>query len=247
MKLSVVTIVFNDVMHIEKTINSVFLQTYADIEYIIIDGLSTDGTIGVIEKYSSKLDYWSSELDKGLYDAMNKGLQKATGDYICFLNSGDLFYDKYTVEKIFQSSDNQMVDVFYGDTVIIDEKGKIKGKRRHRPPQELTWKSFKNGMLVSHQAFIPSLKLTPLYDLNYKYSSDFDWCIKILKKSENIKNTNIDIIRYLDGGLTKNRFMDSLKERFKIMKKNYGFVLTVWIHIRNAVKMSFFALKNKWI
>lgn len=247
MKLSVVTIVFNDVNNIQKTMNSVFSQTYSNIEYIIIDGASTDGTTEKIKNNSEKIDYWISEPDNGLYDAMNKGLKKATGDYICFLNSGDLFYDEFTVENIFKSSDNQNVDVFYGDTLIVDDNGNIKGKRRHRPPKKLTWKSFKYGMLVSHQAFIPSLKITPLYDLNYKYSSDFDWCIKILKKSTTIINTNIDLIRYLDGGLTKKRFKASLKERFKIMVKNYGLITTIWIHIRNAVKMSFFAIKNKWV
>ncbi|MBN2663246.1 MAG: glycosyltransferase [Bacteroidales bacterium] len=247
MKLSVVTIVFNDVLHIEKTMNSVFSQTYKNIEYIIIDGNSTDGTKELINKYEDKLNFWISKPDNGLYDAMNKGLKKVTGDYVCFLNSGDLFYDEKTVEQIFYGSINTDVDVFYGDTLIVDDAGNIKGKRRHRPPKELSWKSFKNGMLVSHQAFIPSLKITPLYDLNYKYSADFDWCIKILKKAKNIKNTNANIIRYLDGGLTKKRFKASLKERFKIMVNYYGFITTLWVHIRNAVKMSFFAFKNKWV
>lgn len=247
MKLSVVTIVFNDVLHIEKTMNSVFSQTYKNIEYIIIDGNSTDGTKEIISNNANKLDFWVSEPDNGLYDAMNKGLKKVTGDYVCFLNSGDLFFDEKTVEQIFAGSKNSDVDVFYGDTLIVDDAGNIKGKRRHRPPKVLSWKSFKNGMLVSHQAFIPSLKITPFYDLNYKYSADFDWCIKILKKSKNIKNTNIDIIRYLDGGLTKKRFKASLKERFKIMVNYYGLVTTLWIHVRNAVKMAFFALKNKWV
>lgn len=246
MKLSVVTIVYNDIENIEKTINSVIAQTYPSIEYIIIDGASTDGTVDIIKKYSDNIDFWQSEPDKGLYDAMNKGIEKATGDYICFLNSGDLFFDKNTVENIFNSSESKDVDVFYGETVIIDKLGKIKGKRRLSAPKELTWKSFKNGMLVSHQAFIPSLKLVSKYNLKYKFSSDFDWCIRIMKNAKNIHNTNQTLIRYLDGGLTKNRLIKSLKERFRIMSKYYGFLTTTFIHIRNGVVFSWFVLRKKW-
>ncbi|MBN2891660.1 MAG: glycosyltransferase [Bacteroidales bacterium] len=246
MKLSVVTIVFNDVIHIEKTINSVLSQTYDKIEYIIIDGASNDGTVDIIKKYDDKLDFWNSEPDKGLYDAMNKGLQKTSGDYICFLNSGDLFFDETTVEKMFASAENKQVDIFYGETVIIDEQGEIKGKRRLSAPEKLDWKSFKNGMLVSHQAFIPARKLAPNYNLKYKFSSDFDWCVRIMKNAENIQNTNQTIIRYLDGGLTKKRLIKSLRERFRIMSKYYGFLTTSFIHVRNGLKFSWFVLRKKW-
>jgi glycosyltransferase involved in cell wall biosynthesis len=246
MKLSVITIVYNDEKYIEKTIKSVFSQTYQDIEYIIIDGASNDGTVELIKKYDDKIDFWSSEPDKGLYDAMNKGIDKATGDYLIFLNSGDLFYDETTVEKIFLSAENQQVDVFYGETVIIDEIGEIKGKRRLSAPEKLDWKSFKNGMLVSHQAFFPARRLVPKYNLNYKLSSDFDWCIRIMKQSKVIQNTNETLIRYLDGGLTKNRLIKSLLERFRIMTKYYGFLTTTFIHIRNGIKFSFFVLTKKW-
>ncbi len=247
MKLSVVTVVYNDFKHIENTIKSVLEQTYENIEYVIIDGGSNDGTVGVIEKYADNIDYWISEPDKGLYDAMNKAMKIVTGDYLLFLNSGDFFYNDSIVENIFRSANNNTPDIFYGDTVVIDESGNEKGKRRHRPPKELNWKSFKNGMLVSHQAFIPAVKLVEEYDMKYRYSADFDRCIKIMKKSNLIVNTNEIIVKYLDGGLTKKRFFKSLKERFKIMTKNYGLFTTIFIHIRNAFKMIFFAIKHKWI
>lgn len=245
MKLSVVTIVFNDILHIEKTILSVLNQNYKEIEYIIIDGNSSDGTVDIIKKYSEKIHFWSSEVDKGLYDAMNKGIRKASGDFICFLNSGDLFFDNSTVENIFSKCQSN-TDVLYGETVIIDENGNIKGKRRLSAPESLNWKSFKNGMLVSHQAFIASIKLITEYNLKYKFSSDFDWCVKILKKSEIITNVNCEIIRYLDGGLTKKRLLKSLKERFAIMIKYYGFFPTLYIHLKNGIKFIYFVLKNKW-
>jgi glycosyltransferase involved in cell wall biosynthesis len=246
MKLSVITIVYNDIKNIEKTISSVLNQTYKNIEYIIIDGASTDGTVEIIQKYSENITFWSSESDEGLYYAMNKGLKKATGDYICFLNSGDLFFDKHTVNNILSVNSDKEIDIIYGETIIIDEDGNIKGKRRLSAPQKLDWRSFKNGMLVSHQAFIPSKKLATDYNLNYRFSSDFDWCIRIMKQADNIVNVNQTIIRYLDGGLTKKRLIKSLKERFKIMIKYYGFITTIYIHIKNGLKFLIFVIRKKW-
>ena len=164
MKLSVVTIVYNDIQHIEKTILSVLGQSYSNIEYIIIDGGSNDGTIDLIKKYSDNISFWLSEPDNGLYDAMNKGIENVSGDFICFLNSGDLFYDNNTVENLLSNNDSN-IDVFYGETIIIDDDNNIKGKRRLAAPEELNWKSFKKGMLVSHQAFIPSMNLVEKYNL----------------------------------------------------------------------------------
>lgn len=246
MTLSVITVVYNDAQNIEKTINSVLSQTYKKIEYIIIDGASKDGTPEIIEKYKDKISQFVSEPDKGLYDAMNKGLKIATGDYVCFLNSGDLFYENTTVENIFASADGQDVDIFYGDTVVTDTNGKIKGLRRHRPPQELNWKSFKDGMLVSHQAFIPKLSLTVPYDLKFRFSADFDWCIKVMKKAKIIHNTKLIIIRYMDDGLTKKNMFKSLKERFKIMQKNYGLLTALWVNFRNSFRLLLFRIKHKW-
>ena len=246
MKLSVVTVVFNDVNHIEKTIISVLSQTYEDIEYVVIDGNSTDGTKEIIERYTDKIDIFVSESDKGLYDAMNKGLRYATGDYVCFMNSGDLFYDEKTVKKIFASANGDDVDIFYGDAVVVDENYRPKGLRRHRPPEKLTWKSFKDGMLVSHQAFIPKLSLTEPYDLTYRYSADFDWCIKLMKKAKTIRNTGIVIVKSLDDGLTKQRMFASLKERFEIMRENYGVTNALWVNFRNSFRLISFRLKHKW-
>ncbi len=246
MILSVITVVRNDASHIEKTIQSVLSQTYEKIEYIVIDGASTDGTVETIKRYQTQIDHWVSEPDKGLYDAMNKGLKKASGDYICFLNSGDIFLNSATVTQMF-SSVKYPVDVLYGDTIIVDDDGHVKGKRRHRPPNELTWRSFKHGMLVAHQAFIPARRLTLEYDLTYKFTSDYDWCINILKNANAIHNTHQVLIQFLDGGISKQHLRASLIERFKIMKKNYGLPQTIATHIRNAFRMVKFKLTNGWV
>ena len=246
MKLSVITVVYNDIQNIEKTIKSVLEQTYKNIEYIIVDGASTDGTTDVIKKYSNKISKFISEADNGLYDAMNKGIDMLSGDYVCFLNSGDRFFDENTVENIFNTCQNQQIDVYYGETLIVDEKGDIKGYRRLRAPENLSKKDFKHGMLVSHQAFIPSTKLIEKYDRRYKFSADYDWTIKILNKAKNTCFVKKPLILFLDGGLTKKRLKESLRERFRIMKKNYGLIWTLWLHLVNGIKLLFFYLKNRW-
>ncbi|HEY1007401.1 MAG TPA: glycosyltransferase, partial [Sphingobacteriaceae bacterium] len=111
-KLSVITIVFNNARDIERTILSVLNQTYGNIEYIVIDGASTDGTLEVIKRYEDRL-ILKSEKDKGIYDAMNKGLALATGDYVLFMNSGDEIYAADTVEKVFATAPS--ADVYYGE------------------------------------------------------------------------------------------------------------------------------------
>lgn len=246
MTLSVITVVFNDEKHIEKTILSVLKQTYNKIQYIIVDGKSTDNTLEIIKKYKDKIDTIVSEPDKGLYDAMNKAIKLVKGDYVCFLNSGDTFFCETTIEQAIASINKNMPQIIYGDTLIVDEQGNEKGKRRHRPPQKLNWKSFRNGMLVCHQAFWVHSSIIENYNQNFQYSADFEWCIRLMKKSQNIHNTNQMLIRFLDGGLTKKRMKSSLKERYKIMKKYYGLFPTLWVHFRNALKMSYFYLTKGW-
>ncbi len=242
-KISIITVVRNDEKHIEQTIRSVLDQTFTDYEYLVIDGASTDGTLDIIKKYEDRLT-WISEPDKGIYDAMNKGLRMARGEYVLFLNSGDSFFDGKVLEKVFSSAPD--ADVYYGDTVIVDESGQILGSRRLRPPGTLDWRSFRKGMLVSHQAFIPKRALCPEYDLRYKYSADFDWTIKVLKKARKTVNTGIVIVKYLDGGVTKKHLKESLKERFRIMAHYYGFVPTVIRHIGFALRLTWFYLRKRW-
>ena len=115
--ISIVTVSYNAVLTIEQTILSVINQTYPNVEYIIIDGGSTDGTVDIIKKYANKIAYWVSEPDKGIYDAMNKGGLKATGDFIQFLNAGDWFENEHVIEKIFKDW-YKRVDVIYGDMII---------------------------------------------------------------------------------------------------------------------------------
>ncbi|MGZ4157095.1 MAG: glycosyltransferase family 2 protein [Bacteroidia bacterium] len=186
-KISIITVVFNGKTLIERTIKSVLSQTYTNIEYIIIDGASSDGTLEIAEKYQHEIALILSGKDNGIYDAMNKGLKNATGDYVLFLNAGDELYSMDTLTKVFSMSAD--ADVYYGNTAVVDSSGKELGDRRLTPPENLTWRSLKFGMCVSHQSFIAKRSLCDLYNLNYKISSDIDWVISILKKSSKIINT----------------------------------------------------------
>lgn len=242
-RISVITVVYNNANGIENTIISILNQNYQNVEYIIIDGASTDGTVDIIKKYENHIHCWISEPDRGLYDAMNKGLKRATGEYIMFLNSGDLFYNSEVLANIFKNEKN--FDVFYGDTKMIDEKNIELGPRRLQAPKSLTWKSFRKGMLVSHQALIIKRELISEYDLQYCFSSDFDWVIKILRKAKKICNTGLVITASREGGVTKQNLLRSLKERFLIMKKNYGLFPTLINHAGFFFRFTVFYFKHR--
>ena len=244
-KISIITIVYNGIDTLDKTIKSIVNQEYKNIEYIIIDGNSTDGTQNLIASYGDKISKWISEPDSGLYDAMNKGIKLATGDYLWFINSGDLIPEQTTLSAIFDSSMTLDGDIYYGDTMMIDIDGDIIGERRLSPPGKLTWKSFKNGMVVSHQSFIAKRSLAPLYNTKYRFSADFEWCLTILKASTKIINTNRVLSHFLDGGITKKNIVPGLKERFRIMVHYFGIASTLLYHIPIATRFFRFWIKNK--
>ena len=241
--LSVITVVYNNVKHLERTMLSVINQTYSRIEYIIIDGGSTDGTLAIIEKYSAKVTVMISEQDKGIYDAMNKGLALATGDYVIFMNSGDEFYKNVTVEQVFATSTD--ADIFYGETEMIDENGESLGRRRHQAPDNFTWHDFKYGMSISHQAIYIRRSITTPFNLKYQLSADIDWILSAAKKAKKIANVHQYVARYLVGGVSKTKHRQSLLERFDIMKQYYGLAPTVANHIIIAFNLGWYWLQNR--
>ena len=239
--LSVITVVYNNALDIERTINSVLNQSFPNIQYVIIDGGSTDGTLDIIKKYESRISNLTSEKDKGIYDAMNKGLALAIGDFVLFMNSGDEIYATDTVEKVFSSSPNG--DIYYGETEMFDQQWNSLGQRRHKAPEHFTWKSFKYGMNISHQAIYIRKSILEPYDLKYTLSSDIDWIIKAAKKAKKIVNTRIYVAKYLVGGMSKAKHLQSLKERFAIFTKHYGLLPNVINHSIIAIKLVSYYLK----
>lgn len=234
MKISIITVTYHAEATLERTLQSVAQQTYPDIEHLIIDGASTDRTLEIARQYPHATVF--SEPDKGLYDAMNKGLQRATGDYLCFLNAGDKLHSKETLAHIASSvSDGSPIGVIYGDTHIVDAQGQFLRNRRLTPPEHLTWQSFKDGMLVCHQAFYINRQIALSYDTTYRFSADFDWCIRCMKEGEKRGMQNLyvhePLADYLVEGMTTANHKASLKERFKIMARHYGLLPTIGQHI----------------
>ena len=236
-KFSIITVTFNAGATLEDTIQSVITQSYRNLEYIIIDGGSKDRTLDIIERYRTHIHAVVSEPDQGLYDAMNKGLKLATGDYICFLNAGDELHEDDTLLLMVHSiTENALPAVLYGETAIVDEEGHFLRMRRLSAPERLTWKSFRNGMLVCHQAFFARRDLAEPFDLKYRFSADFDWCIRIMKKSQVLHNTHLTLIDYLNEGMTTRNRKASLKERFRIMCKHYGYISTILRHLGFVIR-----------
>ena len=232
-KFSIITITFNAASVIEPTLQSVLEQTYTNYEYLLIDGGSKDNTVAKAKASGIEFAHIVSEPDNGLYDAMNKGITLATGDYLCFLNAGDGFHTPDTLQTIANAAmaEERLPDVLYGETAEVDEARNFVRMRRLQAPEHLTWRSFKSGMMVCHQAFYAKREIAPMYDLKYRLSSDVDWCIKVMKQSKKLVNVNSIVVNYLQNGLSLQHHRASLKERFWIMSKHYGFLPTVGRHL----------------
>lgn len=241
-KFSIITVTYNAASVIMPTLESVIAQGYTDYEYILVDGGSKDDTVAIAKASGIQFAHVISERDKGIYDAMNKGISLAAGDYLCFLNAGDAFYAPDTLQTIADAiaDENELPDVLYGETAEVDDSRKFVRMRRLQAPEKLDWRSFRNGMLVCHQAFYARREIAPMYDLKYRLSADVDWCIKVMKRAKKMVNVNATVVNYLQNGISLQCHRQSLIERFKIMSKHYGLLPTIgrhiWFVIRAIVK-----------
>ena len=219
---SIITVTWNAAAAIVPTLESVQRQTSSDYEMLIVDGASTDDTLRIVREASIASLRVFSEPDKGLYDAMNKGLALARGRYIIFLNAGDAFASDTVLARLAMLA-TENPGVIYGQTQLVDDARDVVGMRHLTAPKRLTAASFLNGMVVCHQAFVARRDLVPQFDLQYRYSADYDWCIKILKKSPaNAYVGRVPIISYLADGMTTRHHRSSLWERYRIMCRHYG-------------------------
>ncbi len=254
-RFSVITCTYNAAQDVRRTLDSVARQDYPHVEHLLIDGLSTDGTIDLIERYAKSDGQTAgchqvkmlSEPDEGLYDAMNKGLRLATGDYVLFLNAGDTFPSRTTLQQVARSVEESggQPGVLYGDTDIVDGEGVVVRHRHLSVPEKLSWRSFRRGMLVCHQAFYARRDVAQAnpYDLHYRFSADVDWCIKVMKECERrrlpLLNLHGVVCHYLDGGMTIKNHRASLRERFEVMRDHYGLFSTLLMHV-------WFMLRGCW-
>ena len=258
-KFTVVTITYNAEGVLQRTLDSVLTQTYEDVEHLIIDGASKDDTLSMANNYKTKSDASGnghkviirSEPDDGIYHAMNKGLTQASGDYIVFMNAGDSFPKTDTLEQIAhrchlnELPTDALPAVLYGNTDIVDGEGRFLHPRRLQPPTRLTWRSFRHGMLVCHQAFYARTDIAKnlQYDTQYKYSADVDWCIRVMKEADRLSlplyNIGTVVANYTEEGTTTRHHRESLRERYRVMAHHYGQIPTFFMHgwfaVRNVI------------
>jgi hypothetical protein len=231
--VSIITVVFNARELLEGTMRSVFSQSWPHIEYIVVDGGSKDGTADLLTANSGRIAAWVSEPDKGLYDAMNKGLHMATGDFVWFLNAGDHLFAPDTVEKVMEKC-RPATDVLYGEVMLADDARRHLGTRSElsaqKLPTHLTWKSLRLGMVVCHQAILVRRSIAPFFIEN-NLTADIDWVIQALKKSRETINTALILAEYLQGGVSKKRHRQSLKDRYAVLQRHYGFLPNIFGHV----------------
>ena len=254
-KITVVTITFQAENVLERTVDSVLSQNYPHVQHLIIDGASKDNTLSIAFAYKHRSDAVQngheviilSEPDKGIYDAMQKGIDMARGTYLVFLNAGDCFHDNDTLSYVAHQAEQKgtLPAVIYGDTDVVDETGSFLYHRRLSPPENLNWHSFRWGMLVCHQAFyaLTSIAKTVPYNQCYRFSADVDWCIRVMKEAERqqlpLVNAHEVLVNYLEEGQTTLHHRESLKERFHIMKNHYGLLTTIVMHL-------WFIIRSVW-
>ncbi|GGC01540.1 glycosyltransferase family 2 protein [Dyadobacter sediminis] len=250
-QLTIITITYNAERFLERTLKSVEqalqdTERAFETEYLIIDGNSTDGTLQIAAKYKPIISRIVSEPDRGLYDAMNKGLARATGKYIWFLNAGDEIYNVNVLEKLFLSFESQ-ADVYYSDAMLVKDDGSEVGLRSrftpHDLPKNLKWQDFAFGMKVCHQAFIAKREIAPYYD-DQNLSADIDWEIQILKRSDQVQYLDFLLCKYLMGGISVKNHRRSLMDRFHVLRKHFGLFPALFNHVLIFQRGFQFARRN---
>lgn len=247
--ISIITITYQAEHYISRTLDSIYAQKgIENTEYVVIDGASKDQTLSIIKEHPLQTDKLITEKDHGIYDAMNKGINACSGKYLLFMNAGDTFADNTTLENI-QKELTLNPDVLYGDAIFVNLNGNKIGLRSevtpHQLPLQLKWQDFKFGMLVCHQAFIVKKEIAPLYSLEYTLSSDIDWEIKCLKKSQKVIKTSFPICQYLIGGASVQNLKKSWTERFMVLSSHFGLFPSIFYHLIIILRGIIFGIKRK--
>ncbi|MDR3260119.1 MAG: glycosyltransferase [Fusobacteriaceae bacterium] len=233
MKLSIITVNLNNREGLQKTIDSVVSQTFTDYEYIIIDGGSTDGSVDIIKQYEDKITYWVSEQDKGIYNAMNKGIMQAKGEYCLFLNSGDWLYNDNILNDLFSLDFNE--DIIYGNEIDIYPDGTLKEVKFNR---KISFGFLFINYLPHQASFFKRILFDKVgfYSENYKYNSDQEFYFKAIFKYE-CSFIHIDIyITYYDrSGISSNKenHDELMRERDTVVKQIFPLLYDDYIELRN--------------
>ena len=221
MKISIITCSYNAVNTIEDTIKSVLFQKDADIEYIVIDGLSSDGTIDIIKKYADKIYKFISEKDSGIYNAMNKGIKLAKGDIIGFLNADDVYFNEKVINEVVKVFENEKVDSVYGDLIYVSEdNNKIK---RYWKSEDFNINNFRKGWMPPHPSFFARKDIYKKYggfNENYQISADYDLMVKLLYNNK-ISTFYLPelLVKMKTGGVS-----NKISQTFKRLKEDYDII-----------------------
>ncbi len=255
-RVSVITVCLNCKDRIEKTILSVINQTYNNVEYIIVDGVSNDGTVDIINKYNNIISYWISEYDEGVYDAMNKGIMLASGEWVIFMNAGDCFSNNYVIEKMMSSleknkSNLNRIGLIYGNALVLNEKIGFSYKRTGKEEIGINdfylniINSFRNP--ICHQAAFFRKKLFKeigLYNKYFMLAADYEWFVRYFKisgRKYKTKYIDLDIVDFQMDGLSFDLLPQGLIEKNKIAIKYFPF----HILILHEILFPIFYLKSK--
>jgi glycosyltransferase involved in cell wall biosynthesis len=219
LKFTIITVSYNAESCIEGTIKSVLIQSYKNIEYIIIDGGSTDNTLKIINKYKKEIDIIVSEPDQGIYDAMNKGLNLAKGHFVNFLNAGDTFYNNEVLSLVSKYSSNR-IKIISGDFNLISPNNKSKKIKT----KKITWKHFKKDFYACHQAIFIHLSIVSFYDVKYTIKADYKWVLDALSKIEEdqVIKINQSLVNYDQNGFSSQNSFNNLNELMRLHKNYFG-------------------------
>lgn len=250
--ISIITITYNASHFLEKTMLSVLGQESDDYEYILVDGGSKDATVDIIKGYEGRVAggefpgmiperfRWVSEPDRGLYDAMNKGMAMARGEFVWFINAGDKIFATDTLGRVAEAIRlHPGCDVVYGQSLMIGEDEEPLGERHKIAPRHLERSDMLRGLVVCHQSIVVRRSIAPDYDLTYRVSADYDWTTRVLTRSG--ENVYIDgyLSRFMIAGLSARQRKLSWVERFRIMTQHFGMTRTLFAHILIVLKYPF--------
>ncbi len=240
MKVSIITVVRNNVATINDAINSVIGQTYKNIEYIVVDGASTDGTVSVVQSYTNKIDKFITEKDHGLYDAMNKGITLATGDIIGILNSDDMYFDKNVIESIVNTFREKKTDSVFGDLHYVDKNNTDK-VMRYWKTSNFRPGSFAKGWHPPHPSFFVKKEVYEkygLYDIELSISADFDLMLRLLEKHQ-ISSVHLPkiLVKMRTGGQSNNNLKNIITSNKSILRSFSKNKIRVnkWLYLFNRL------------
>ena len=248
MKISIITSVYNNKETIEDAINSVLSQSYTNIEYILVDGGSSDGTLDIVEKYKDKIDIFISERDKGIYDGLNKGVGLATGDVLAFLHSDDLYASETIIEDIVKEFESTGADGVYGDLIYTpkDDTSKV---LRYWKSKVFDMSLLKKGWMPAHPTFFLKKSVYDTYgkfDLSFKIAGDYDFMLRVLSAGIKVSYLPKVFYKMRVGGESnksiKNIILKSKEDMRALSKNNVGGLSTLFI--KNFSKVGQFLKKS---